>query len=581
MYDRKTQLTLPISFNFPFEPYEIQRDFMQQLFKIIENKEIGIFESPTGTGKTLTLTCGALTWLIEHETALNEELQTQITTLKDQIEKLTKENAKCSDWISGRFETFQLKQKLSEIKSELDALHFYKNRIKEIRNTRNIEKEIKKFIKMKENEDSHTEIGEEDDPYDQFMIDDSSNSSINDFEENSDENERYHDTKIFFCSRTHSQLSQVVQEIKRTVFGTETRVAALASRLNYCVNPDVRSLKSNSLINERCLELQKGTKGIIRETDTHGKATKKAKTSKKCPFYSQTGVEKLKNEILSEIMDIEDLVRVAKTHKTCPYYASRLAANDSQVIMVPYQIILHKKTREQTGIDIRDSVLIIDEAHNLLDTISTIHSTQISLKELQVVREQLETYKRRYLSRFSAKSVLKINQLIYIAKRLIFLFKNAETSKMISVCELITDAELFDVNISELSRFAKDSRLAEKLHGFAVNESKKRERDDVLPKIGVKSYLKQLEDQNKPKNKKETQENVKESSPLTSNSEKVVVVNAIRPFLSLLDCLLEEFEDGRILISTGKESFLKYLVLNPGAHFKDLVRQCRAVRFFA
>ena len=42
------KLIPPDKFPFPFEPYEIQKDFMQALYKCIENKQVGIFESPTG-----------------------------------------------------------------------------------------------------------------------------------------------------------------------------------------------------------------------------------------------------------------------------------------------------------------------------------------------------------------------------------------------------------------------------------------------------------------------------------------------------------------------------------------------------
>lgn len=37
-------------FSFPYpKPYEIQLNFMRALYKCLENKNIGIFESPTGT----------------------------------------------------------------------------------------------------------------------------------------------------------------------------------------------------------------------------------------------------------------------------------------------------------------------------------------------------------------------------------------------------------------------------------------------------------------------------------------------------------------------------------------------------
>lgn len=41
-------LTPPSDFPFPFEPYGIQVDFMKHLYEVIENRKIGIFESPTG-----------------------------------------------------------------------------------------------------------------------------------------------------------------------------------------------------------------------------------------------------------------------------------------------------------------------------------------------------------------------------------------------------------------------------------------------------------------------------------------------------------------------------------------------------
>ncbi|KAK5258550.1 ATP-dependent DNA helicase chl1, partial [Exophiala xenobiotica] len=55
------------SFCHPYQPYPIQLDFMTNLYRCIEEKKVGIFESPTGTGKSLSLICGALTWLRDHE----------------------------------------------------------------------------------------------------------------------------------------------------------------------------------------------------------------------------------------------------------------------------------------------------------------------------------------------------------------------------------------------------------------------------------------------------------------------------------------------------------------------------------
>lgn len=45
---------------------------------------------------------------------------------------------------------------------------------------------------------------------------------------------------------------------------------------------------------------------------------------------------------------------------------------------MPYNTLLHKSTREACGLKIENNVIIIDEAHNILETISHIHSTIIS-----------------------------------------------------------------------------------------------------------------------------------------------------------------------------------------------------------
>jgi chromosome transmission fidelity protein 1 len=44
------KISLPSDFSFPYpKPYDIQLDLMRSLFKTLELKKIGIFESPTGS----------------------------------------------------------------------------------------------------------------------------------------------------------------------------------------------------------------------------------------------------------------------------------------------------------------------------------------------------------------------------------------------------------------------------------------------------------------------------------------------------------------------------------------------------
>ena len=144
-------------------------------------------------------------------------------------------------------------------------------------------------------------------------------------------------TKIFYCSRTHSQLSQFVQEVRRvrlqpspglTDMSTSVDTSgyscikhlSLGSRKNLCINPNVSRLGNPTAINDRCLELQQP--GIAQE--------------QKCPFIPNKDNEALLNDFrdhsLAQIRDIEDFAALGKRLGICPYYATRATIKSSEVI---------------------------------------------------------------------------------------------------------------------------------------------------------------------------------------------------------------------------------------------------------
>lgn len=58
---------------FPFEPYKVQTDYMKKVIECIEEGKNGLLESPTGTGKTLSLLCSSLAWLRHKKEMLLQE----------------------------------------------------------------------------------------------------------------------------------------------------------------------------------------------------------------------------------------------------------------------------------------------------------------------------------------------------------------------------------------------------------------------------------------------------------------------------------------------------------------------------
>lgn len=95
-------------------------------------------------------------------------------------------------------------------------------------------------------------------------------------------------------------------------------------------------------------------------------------------------VEKeFKNEIIQlEPLDIEDLVRIGRNLGTCPYYGSRRMVPTADLVILPYQSLLSKSSRESLGLSLKNSVIIIDEAHNLADTLISMYDAKITLSQV-------------------------------------------------------------------------------------------------------------------------------------------------------------------------------------------------------
>ncbi|XP_032236204.1 regulator of telomere elongation helicase 1 isoform X1 [Nematostella vectensis] len=148
--------------------------------------------------------------------------------------------------------------------------------------------------------------------------------------------------KIIYASRTHSQLSQAVQELKATVY--RPRVSIIGSREQLCINSDVLKQDSNSAKVHMC----------------------RAKvTARTCHFYNNLEGNKSNPAFTTEILDIEDLVRLGQKHKVCPYYMARELKTSADIIFMPYNYLLDPKSRKAHNLDISGSIVVFDEAHNL------------------------------------------------------------------------------------------------------------------------------------------------------------------------------------------------------------------------
>ncbi|PNF28755.1 ATP-dependent DNA helicase DDX11 [Cryptotermes secundus] len=592
------KLVPPEEFPFPFKPYSIQLDFMKHLYKTLEEGKLGIFESPTGTGKSLSLICGALCWLRDHEERKRRQLKAAIAQLD--LMKTCDGDSEI-DWLTQQIQQSQVLQQRQQLQQQLNKILCNDEKLEQLRKrkVKKLERPSEKYTEAAKQRDLNTETPvtgtdpEADDAdilLEECLESDTTEDSDPEPEEQEDEESKeYGDIKIYFCSRTHSQLAQFVGEVQRSPYAENIRLVSLASRQNYCINKAVQKLKSLSLINEQCTDMQRKKKGRTTAVDSSGKAVKKSRGSSGCPYLQQKAVERLQEEALLEVQDVEQLVTIGRKLSACPYYGSRAAVRDAQVVVVPYNTLLHKNTRKACGINVTGSVIIIDEAHNLLETISHIHSSEVTGHQLTHAYSQLSQYQDRYRNRFSAANLLHLGQVIFVVGRLIRMLGGkpgcspVESSikvvdtKMYTLAEFVLSAEIDNINLYKLLEFCQRSKIAHKLHGFAeryhpavvLNRTVK---SSAQQQMGIRAFLKEISVDNISTPKQE-------SIPASSVSEPILS-NPLLPVLGFMEALTNHCSDGRVVCNrqtTVGRGSLKFLLLNPAAHFSSIIKEARAV----
>ncbi|KAH8727829.1 helicase C-terminal domain-containing protein [Phaeosphaeriaceae sp. PMI808] len=556
-------------FHHPYQPYDIQKEFMNAVYDCLENGKVGIFESPTGTGKSLSLICGSLTWLRDHKRrtfedgfAIDADASDEPTWMLEHAR-----NQKIEEALRRRQE---LNNRIAKIKAQ------------EARAKRRLENEEPPYKRQNlgKNETNGPDaearfVLDDYDSQDEFQKAPRSNTfsesglssetqalmeklgySVN--STSAEEGELPNEIKIFFCSRTHSQLAQFTNELARVklppalvpdgqnstkldMLVEDVKHLTLGSRKNLCINDKVSRLGNATAINERCVELQQGTSADSR-----------------CPYIpgkdKESVLHDFRDHTLAKIRDIEELGSVGKKLGICPYYASRPVIQHSEIVTLPYPLLLQKSARDALGLSLKGHVVIIDEAHNLMDAIAGIYSVSVTLDQTQQARTQLTIYLQKFRNKLKGKNRVYVAQTIRILDSIIAYLNTVDrdaeaTNGLVDMLSIMAGKGVDQVNIFKLNLYLQESRLARKVDGYTAYS------DTVASGA--------------------TSSNDKKASDKTPRQNVPVLMHVQAFLLSLMNPSAE----GRFFYSKEDNSSatLRYMLLDPTFHFKDIVEEARAV----
>ncbi|XP_053800241.1 ATP-dependent DNA helicase DDX11 isoform X4 [Vidua chalybeata] len=547
---------VPGRFPFPYTPYRIQEQFMEALYGALEAGRVGIFESPTGTGKSLSLICGALSWLRDWEEKRRQEEAQLLALGAGGQDGLTPQQARPDtagqpDWVTAFVQKKEERDMVNRLKEEQIRRKKREDRLEKIQ--RNVqlkyaakrkrceEDEAKRLLQLsKEALSQGAGEGALDLPdhnEDELILaeyeSDDEKKVVAGLEED-DDLEEEHVTKIYYCSRTHSQLSQFVHEVQKSPFGKNIRLVSLGSRQNLCVNEEVRRLGTLQLINDRCMEMQK---------NKHEKKSNEENEGKK-----------------------------------------------RRLVVLPYQMLLHEPTRNAAGIKLKDQVVIIDEAHNLTDTITCIHSAEVSGSQLCCAHSQLSQYMERYRKHLKAKNLMYIKQILYLLEQFVAMLGGnvnqnpgcqavSQTGTVLkSINDFLFQSQIDNINLFKIQRYCEKSLISRKLLGFveryggpasAVKTSKENQK-----LAGLQDFLLTLQQGS------DKEAGTPQSPPVEGEHDQLRTSSPLMQIEGFLSALTNANQDGRIILNrqgTVGQSSLKFLLLNPAVHFAKVVEECRAV----
>ncbi|KAG0244286.1 Fanconi anemia group J protein [Mortierella sp. GBA43] len=315
-----------VTVKFPFTPYKSQQDMVSKIVEALQTGENALLESPTGSGKSLALLCGSLAWL-ESEKAKLSPLQhtrpgkaeaTESSYFADEAGAPTSSSAQppipncgsCSG-LCGTADPSETKDASLHVRNTPATLPTSPHGSKEhgaksehdLGDRANFQSQQPKAQIAAR---SPVEIKYDDGPTPPVRPRD---ETLRDPTSTQPDSTVYTPRlpKIYFGTRTHKQITQLVKE-----------------------------LKSNT---------------VYRPTNT----------------------------VLDQLC-----------WKACPYFASRSLAEQAELVFCPYNYLIDPHICKAMDIDLRNAIVILDEAHNIEDAACEAGGLELTMDVLNQAVDEFD-----------------------------------------------------------------------------------------------------------------------------------------------------------------------------------------------
>ena len=181
---------------------------------------------------------------------------------------------------------------------------------------------------------------------------------------------------LIYCTRTHSQMDQVLAELKhiQATKGVQIRGLSFKGRKKMCINQLVIDKAGNS---REFVDLC----NLLRSKD-------------KCQYLNELNDSEFNiSPYLDKTMSAEDLITIGKKLKVCPYFLGKKLIADVDLIATTFQYMVNPFIRSIFLKDLQkkmpEIILLFDECHNLPELAMEVGSDRLPLTTIERARNEL------------------------------------------------------------------------------------------------------------------------------------------------------------------------------------------------
>ena len=201
-----------------------------------------------------------------------------------------------------------------------------------------------------------------------------------------------------------------------------------------------------------------------------------------------------------------------------------------------------------------------------MDAIANIHSVSITQSQLQLARAQLGGYLLKFKNRLKGKNRVYVTQLVRVIDSLAAYLAGrggAAGEGAVQVGELMAGKGVDQINLYKLMHYLQESKLARKVERYAVFAEEQQAKSSSSTTFNASTS--------------------KKADHRTTPGERKAGAPAGMPVLihlqGFLLALTHPATEGRFFYdaTSAQDVVLKYLLLDPTHHFREIVDEARAV----